>query len=64
LAAAILATSGRAAIAADQRVRLDIRKPTAAETLIELGIRMGVSLGGVEACKGPGVPLIGPYTLK
>ncbi|WP_343698256.1 TonB-dependent receptor [Caulobacter sp.] len=64
MAAALLGTSGQAAIAAEQRVRLDIRKTTAAETLIELGIRMGVSLGGVEACKGPGIALVGPYTLK
>lgn len=45
-------------------MRLDIRKTTASETLIELGVRMGVSLGGVEACKGPGVPLVGSFTLR
>jgi len=45
-------------------VRLDIRQTTASETLIELGVRMGVSVGGVEACKGPGVPLVGSFTLR
>lgn len=25
---------------------------------------MGVSLGGIEACKGPGVPLVGVFTLR
>ncbi|HJV40934.1 TonB-dependent receptor [Caulobacter sp.] len=59
-----LGFSGRGAAAAEARTRLDIRKPTASETLIELGVRMGVSLGGVEACKGSGAPLVGPFTLK
>lgn len=45
-------------------MRLDIRKATAAETLIELGVRMGVSVGGVDACKGSGVPLVGALTLR
>lgn len=45
-------------------MRLDIRKATVSETLIELGIRMGVSIGGVEACKGPGAPLAGAFTLR
>ncbi|MCK5911453.1 MAG: TonB-dependent receptor [Caulobacter sp.] len=45
-------------------MRLDIRQTTASETLIELGVRMGVSVGGVEACKGPGVPLVGSFTLR
>jgi len=45
-------------------LRLDIRKPTVTETLIELGVRMGVTVGGVEACKGPGVPLIGTFELR
>lgn len=35
-----------------------------AETLIELGVRMGVTIGGIEACKGPGAPLVGQFTLK
>ena len=51
-------------MAADARARLDIRKATAAETLIELGLRMGVSIGGVEACKGPARPLIGTFGLR
>jgi outer membrane receptor protein involved in Fe transport len=45
-------------------VRLDIRKATAAEALIEIGLRMGVSLGGVEACNGPVRRLIGAYSLR
>ena len=45
-------------------MRLDIRKPTAAETLIELGVRMNATIGGVEACKGSGVPLVGGFTLR
>lgn len=45
-------------------MRLDIRKTTAAETLIELGVRMGVSIGGVESCKGAGAPLVGAFTLR
>lgn len=56
--------SARAATAAEARTRLDIRKPTVSETLIELGVRMGVTLGGVESCKGPGAPLVGQFTLK
>jgi outer membrane receptor protein involved in Fe transport len=60
-----LGLSGRGAIAAvDGRARLDIRETTTAETLIELGMRMGVSIGGVDACKGPGVPLVGSFTLR
>ena len=51
------------ATAAEPRTRLDIRKPTAAETLIELGLSMGVSVGGVEACAGPGAPLVGSFGL-
>lgn len=46
------------------RARLDISKPTVTETLIELGVRMGVTIGGVEACKGPGVPLVGVFDLR
>ena len=45
-------------------MRLDIRKATVAETLIELGLRMGVSVGGVEACNGPARPLIGTFGLR
>lgn len=45
-------------------MRLEIRKATASETLIELGVRMGVSVGGVEACRGAGVPLSGVFTLR
>lgn len=45
-------------------MRLDIRKTTTAETLIELGVRMGVSIGGVEACRGAGVPLVGTFALR
>ncbi|ATC33204.1 TonB-dependent receptor [Caulobacter vibrioides] len=45
-------------------MRLDIRKATAPETLIELGLRMGVSVGGVEACNGPARPLIGTFGLR
>ena len=45
-------------------MRLDIRKTTVAETLIELGVRMGVTLGGVEACKGSGAPLVGTFDLR
>lgn len=45
-------------------MRLDIRKATVSETLIELGVRLGVSVGGVEACKGPGAPLVGSFTLR
>ena len=59
-----LGVSAHEANAADPRVRLDIRKPTAAETLIELGVRMGATIGGVEACKGPGVPLVGTFSLR
>lgn len=51
-------------LAAEARVRLDIRKATAPETLIELGVRMGVSVGGVEACKGPARPLTGTFGLR
>uniref|UniRef100_UPI0025E24B70 hypothetical protein n=1 Tax=uncultured Caulobacter sp. TaxID=158749 RepID=UPI0025E24B70 len=32
--------------------------------MIELGVRMGVTIGGVEACKGPGVPLVGSFDLR
>ena len=45
-------------------MRLDIRKATVAETLIDLGARMGVSMGGVEACKGKATPLSGQFTLR
>lgn len=45
-------------------MRLDIRKPTVSETLIELGVRMGVTVGGIEACKGSGVPLVGTFDLR
>ncbi|ADG09108.1 TonB-dependent receptor [Caulobacter segnis] len=45
-------------------MRLDIRKATASETLIELGVRMGVSVGGVDACSGSGAPLVGAFTLR
>lgn len=45
-------------------MRLDIRKATAAEALIELGLRMGVSLGGVDACRGPAAPLVGNFALR
>ena len=45
-------------------MRLDIRKATVAETLIDLGARMGVSMGGVEACKGKATPLSGLFTLR
>jgi iron complex outermembrane recepter protein len=66
LAASILGlgVSSHGALAAETRARLDIRKTTASETLIELGVRMGVSIGGVEACKGSGVPLVGTFGLK
>ena len=45
-------------------MRLNIRRATVNETLIELGVRMGVTLGGVEACKGSGVPLVGTFDLR
>lgn len=45
-------------------MRLEIRKATVAETLIDLGARMGVSMGGVEACKGKATPLSGLFTLR
>ncbi|WP_235519222.1 MULTISPECIES: TonB-dependent receptor [unclassified Caulobacter] len=59
-----LGASGHGAVAADVRTPLNIHKATTAETLIELGVRMGVSVGGVEACQGAGVPLVGIFDLK
>lgn len=59
-----LGASGHDAAAQSPHARLDIRKATVAETLIELGVRMGVTIGGVEACKGPGVPLVGTFDLR